>query len=340
MFALFWLVIAVATSAFKSRRVLTLENLALRQQVALLKRSVKRPRVTTTDRIFWCVLAHFVQGWRNYLYALHPDTVVRWHKAGFRKYWTWKSRRIGRPRIDPELRDLIRTMQSENRTWGAPRIHGELLKLDYHICEATVSKYMKRHWKPPSQSWRTFLANHSEVIAAIDFFTVHTATFRILYVFVVIEHGRRRVVHFNVTSSPTAQWTAQQIVEAFPFDTAPRYLVRDNDGIYGAAFRRRVRSLHIKDVPTTPRSPWQNPIAERIIGTLRRECLNHVIVSNERHLRRLLKEYVDYYHRSRTHLSLDKDPPEPRDIESRTNGNVVSFPVLGGLHHRYSRVAA
>jgi len=234
----------------------------------------------------------------------------------------------------------------ENRTWGAPRIHGELLKLGYEVSEATVSKYMKRHWKPPSQSWRTFLAgrtflaNHAEVIAAIDFFTVHTATFRILYVFVVIEHGRRCVVHFNVTSSPTAQWTGQQIVEAFPFDTAPRYLVRDNDGIYGTAFQRRVRSLHIKDVPTAPHSPWQNPIAERIIGTLRRECLNHVIVSNERHLRRLLKEYVDYHHRSRTHLSLDKDPPEPRDIESRTNGNVVSFPMLGGLHHRYSRVAA
>jgi transposase InsO family protein len=199
---------------------------------------------------------------------------------------------------------------------------------------------MKRQWKPPSQSWRTFLANHLEIIAAIDFFAVHTATFRILYVFVVIEHGRRCVVHFNVTSNSTAQWAAQQILEAFPFDIAPRYLVRDNDGIYGPAFRGCVRSLYIKGVPTAPRSPCQNTIAERIIGTLRREVLKHVIVLNERHLRRLLKEYVDYYHRSRTHLSLDKDPPEPRDIESGTTGNVVPFPVLAGLHHRYSRVAA
>ena len=306
----------------------------------MLNRSVKRPRVAVSDRVFWIAFAHCVEDWRNKLYALHPDTVVRWHKAGFRRYWTWKSRRIGRPAIAPELRTLIRDMQANNVTWGAPRIHGELLKLGYDLSESTVSKYMKRHRKPPSQSWRTFLVNHAEVIAAIDFFTVPTASFRVLYVFIVIEHSRRCIVHFNVTAHPSAQWTAQQIIEAFPFDTAPRYLLRDNDGIYGACFQRRIASMGIKDLPTAPRSPWQNPIAERVIGTLRRECLDHVIVLSEGHLRRLIKEYLGYYHQSRNHLSLNKDAPIPRAIESRSDGNIVAFPVLEGLHHRYTRMAA
>ena len=284
------------------------------------------------------MFAHCVEGWRNKLYALHPDTVVRWHKAGLRWYWTWKSRRIGRPAIEPELRKLIRDIQAQNVTWGAPHIHGELLKLGYNISEATVSKYMKRRRKPPSQSWRTFLANHAEAIAAIDFFTVPTVTFRILYVFIVLEHARRRIVHFNVVTHPTVQWTSQQIIEAFPFDTAPRHLLRDNDGIYGTVFQRRIVSMGIDDVPTAPRSPWQNPFAERVIGSIRRECLDHVIVLNEGHLRRLLKEYLSYYHRSRTHLSLAKDPPMSRPTESRDDGKIVAFPVLGGLS--YTRMAA
>ena len=340
MFGLLFSCLAAVASVFKSRRALALENLALRQQITMLRRSVKRPRASASDRFFWVVFARYVEGWRTKLYALNPDTVVRWHKTGFRRYWTWKSRRVGRPPIDRELRDLIRAMQAENVTWGAPRIHGELLKLGYDVSEATVSKYMRRHRGPPSQSWRTFLANHAEFVAAIDFFTVPTAAFQILYVFIVIEHQRRRIVHLNVTPNPTATWTAQQLLEAFPFDTAPRYLLRDNDGVYGAIVKRRIAAMGIMDMPSAPRSPWQNAVAERVIGSLRRECLDHVIVLNEAHLRRLLKEYLSYYHCSRNHLSLHKDPPNPRAIESRTDGNVVALPVLGGLHHRYVRQAA
>ena len=216
------------------------------------------------------------------LHALHPDTVVRWHRQGFRFYWRWKSRspKPGRPPVDTEIRRLIRQMQSANVGWGAPRIHGELRKLGIEVSQATVSKYMVRQRKPPSQTWRTFLDNHTDCIAGIDFFTVPSATFRILYVFVVLSHDRRHIVHFNVTAHPTVRWTAQQMVEAFPFDSAPRYLLRDRDAIYGEKVRRRIKSLGIEEVVTTPRSPWQNPFCERVIGSIRRDCLNHVIVLN------------------------------------------------------------
>ena len=244
---------------FKSHHQLALENLALRQQLAMLKPSARRPRVWAIDRLFWVLFSTYVDGWRTMLHALHPDTVVRWHREGFRRYGCWKSRRRGpgRPPIDRVIRKLIREMQSTNVGWGAPRIHGELLKLGVNISQATVSKYMVHLRKPPSQTWRTFLVNHSDCLAAIDFFTVPTATFRILYVFIVLSHNRRHIVHFNVTVHPTAQWTAQQLVEAFPFDTAPRYLLRDRDSIYGEIVQRRIKSLNIEDVITAPRSPWQ-----------------------------------------------------------------------------------
>ncbi len=224
--------------------------------------------------------------------------------------------------------------------WGAPRIHGELLKLGIELSQATVSKYMRHPNKPPAQTWRTFLSNHTECLAAIDFFTVPTAGFRVFYVFIVLSHDRRQVVHYNVTEHPTAQWAAQQLVEAFPFDSAPRYLLRDRDAIYGEAVRRRIKSLGIKEAITAPRSPWQNPFVERIIGSIRRDCLDHIIVFNERHLRRTLREYFSYYHICRTHLSLNKDPPETRTIEPPESGKVVAFPRVGGLHHRYGRIAA
>ncbi len=231
-------------------------------------------------------------------------------------------------------------MQATNIGWGAPRIHGELLKLGFEVSQATVSKYMLQLRRPPSQTWRTFLTNHSECLAAMDFFTVPTARFRVLYVFIVLSHDRRQVVHFNVTEHPTAQWTAQQLVEAFPFDSAPRYLLRDRDAIYGEQVQRRIRSLGIDQVITAPRSPWQNPYVERVIGSIRRDCLDHVIVSNERHLRRILRDYFDYYHSCRTHLSLNKDSPKPRSIEYEKQDNIVALPRVGGLHHRYTRVAA
>jgi len=231
-------------------------------------------------------------------------------------------------------------MARENSTWGAPRIHGELLKIGFEVSEATVSRYMPRRRKPPSQTWRTFLENHAGDLASVDFFVVPTATFRVLYVFVVLTHERRRVVHFNVTDGPSAQWTGQQIIDAFPFDEAPRFLLRDQDRIYGRRFVRRVHSMGIKQVLTAPRSPWQNPYVERLIGSVRRECLDHVIVLNEQHLRRILREYFDYYTNARTHLSLAKDSPATRSIESADRGEVIAFPKVGGLHHRYTRRAA
>ena len=216
-------------STLASHRKLVLENLALRQQIVVLQRFAKRPRLKTQDRVFWVLLSRIWSGWRDSLSVVKPETVIRWHRKGFRLYWTWKSRRTGqgRPAVSPEVRELIRTMSRANRLWGAPRLHGELQKLGIEISQAAVSKYMVRHRKPPSQSWRTFADNHVRNLVSVDFFTVTTVTFRVLFVFVVLAHDRRRVVHFNVTDSPSAKWTAQQIVEAFPWDTAPRYLLRD-----------------------------------------------------------------------------------------------------------------
>ena len=329
-------------SAFKTRRALSLENLALRQQVAVLRRSVKRPRLSNVDRGFWVLLFRIWKDWRRALVIVKPETVTRWHRSGFKRYWTWKSRKRGpgRPVIDPEIRTLIRTMCEANVTWGAPRVHGELTKLGIQVSQAAVSKYMIRHPKPPSPCWRSFLNNHVLDLVSVDFFTVPTATFRVLFVFVVLAHDRRRVVHFNVTEHPSAEWTAQQIVDAFPWDTAPRYLLRDRDGIFGSYFGRRVAGLGIKQVLSAPRSPWQNPFVERIIGSIRRECLDHLIILDEQHLRRILRSYFDYYHSCRTHLSLKKDAPDSRPVEPPEMGKVVAIPKIGGLHHHYTRVAA
>ena len=333
--------LATVRSSLKSRRVLAVENLALRQQLAVLKRTTKRPNLTHADRAFWVALSRLWKGSQHALLIVKPETVIGWHRQGFRFYWTWKSgNRGGRARIDAEIRALIRRMARENPTWGAPRIHGELLKLGFDVSESTVSRYMPRRRKPPSQTWRSFLRNHTRDLASIDFFVVPTATFRILYVFLVLEHERRRIVHFNVTDGPSAQWTGQQLVNAFPYDSARKCLTRDRDRIYGTALVRRVRAIGIEQVLTAPRSPWQNPYCERVIGTLRRECLDHVIVLGERHLRRILRQYLEYYHGSRTHLAIDKYAPEPRERESVDGGKVVALPIVGGLHHRYSRLAA
>jgi putative transposase len=325
----------------RTRRQLAVEVLALRHQLGVLQRSVKRPRLTDADRGLWVLLSRRWAGWSDSLIIVKPATVIKWHRAGFRRYWAWRSRpKGGRPGIDPEIRKLIKQMANAN-LWGAPRIHGELLKLGIRISEATVSKYLPRRSKPPSQTWRTFLENHVDTLVSVDFFTVPTVFFHVLFVFVVLAHDRRRILSINVTSSPSAAWTANQIVQAFPWESAPRYLLRDRDGIYGAVFRNRVRNLGIKEVVIARRSPWQNPYAERVIGTLRRELLDHVIVMNERHLRRLLRTYVtEYYHPCRTHLSLGKDAPEPRAVEPPEIGKVVELPLVGGLHHLYARRAA
>ena len=271
-----------------------------------------------------------------------PETVIGWHRKGFRRFWTRKSRRgkPGRPPVSSEFRGLIRRMSRENPLWGAPRIHGELRMLGFEVSEAAVSKYMPRHPKPPSQTWRTFLENHVGCLASTDFFVVPTATFSLLFVLVVLRHERRRIVHIGTTAHPTAAWVAQQIREAFPWETAPRYMIRDRDRVYGIAFRSRIKAMGIEEVVTAPRSPWQSPYVERVIGSIRRECLDHVIVLNERHLRAILLSYIDYYQRSRTHLALGKDTPERRSVQPAGAGKIVAFPQVGGLHHRYQRLAA
>jgi putative transposase len=331
------------SSMFRSRAVLELENLALRHQIGVLQRSAKkRPKLTPADRLLWVWLSRTWRDWRSALAIVRPETVVAWHRAGFRRFWTWKVRRgqPGRPAISHQIRALIRQMCRENPGWGAPRIHGELLKLGIDIGESSVSKYMVRGRRPPSQTWRTFLDNHFTQLVSIDFFTVPTLRFQVLYVFLVLAHDRRRVLHFNVTAHPTAEWTGQQLREAFPFDQLPRYLLRDRDAIFGKDFRDQVRDMGIREVLSTPRSPWQRAYVERVIGSIRRECLDHVIVFHESSLRRILGSYLDYYHRSRTHLSLGKDSPEPRGIQPPEMGSVVALPQVGGLHHRYERRAA
>jgi transposase InsO family protein len=335
------LIWAVVRAASVNRADLVAENLALRQQLIVFQRRARRPRLKTKDRAFWLWLARSWDGWRESLIVVKPATVVRWHRQGFKYYWAWKSRHKGeRPAVAPEIRDLIRRMSRANPLWGAPRIHGELLKLGIDLSETTVAKYMIRHPKPPSPTWRAFLDNHLKDLVSVDFFTVPTVTFRILFVFLVLSHDRRRIVHFNVIEHPSAEWTGQQLIEAFPWNTAPRYLIRDRDGIYGHDFTRRVNTLGIKQVLIAPRSPWQNPYVERVIGSIRRECLDHVVVFNENHLRRVLGSYLRYYHAFRTHLSLGKDAPEPREVQLPELGRVVEFPEVGGLHHRYSRRAA
>jgi transposase InsO family protein len=332
---------AVFRAIFTTKADLMVENLALRQQLNVLRRKAGRPRLRKQDRIFWLWLARSWGTWRDSLIVVKPETVVRWHRQGFKYYWTWKSRQKGgRPGVPLEVRDLIRRISRANLLWGAPRIHGELLKLGIDISQPTVAKYMVRHRKPPSPTWRAFLNNHVKDLVAIDFFTVPTIRFRILFVFLVLSHDRRRILHLNVTAHPTAAWTGRQILEAFPWDTAPSYLIRDRDGIYGHDFMRSVRLLGIKQVVTARRSPWQNGYVERVIGSIRRECTDHIIVFSENHLRRLMQSYIRYYHRSRTHLSLGKDTPEPRPVEPPATGHVVEFPEVGGLHHRYARRAA
>ena len=332
--------LALLKAILAGRAALVSENLALRHQLGVLQRSVQRPKLRKCDRIFWTWLLRLWSGWRSALLIAKPETVVRWHRQGFKLYWRWKSRKKpGRPTVDRKIRDLIRRMSRENPTWGAPRILSELLLLDHDVAESTVDKYIIRQPKPPSQNWRTFLENHGGQIVAIDFFTVPTVTFRVLYVFLILRHDRRRIVHFNATTNPTAQWTAQQIVEAFPYDQTPRFLLRDRDGIYGEYFRHRVKHMGIDEVLIAPRSPWQNAYVERLIGSIRRECLDHVIVFNEEHLHRILAEYFDYYHQARAHLSLDRNSPIPRPVDPPENGKVVARAYLGGLHHCYRRAA-
>jgi len=335
--------LAIFRDSFRTRVALQAEILALRHQLLIFQRKnqKQRLRLSVADRLLWVWLSRVWTDWRSALRIVKPETVIAWHRKGFRLYWSWKSRaRQGRPRVSMEVRGLIRRMSTANPGWGAPRIHGELGKLGIKVSETTVAKYMVRQRRPPSQTWRTFLSNHVKDLVSADFFVVPTATFRLLFVFVILFHDRRRPVHFAVTSHPTAEWTAQQLLQAFPWDTAPRFLLRDRDGNYGKTFRDAAQWLGIEEVLCAPRSPWQNAYAERLIGSIRRECLDHVIVLHEPGLRRVLRSYFDYYAHSRTHLSLDKDTPIPRPVQPPELGRVVELPKVGGLLHRYDRRAA
>jgi transposase InsO family protein len=323
---------------FKSRRRLEAENLFLRHQLSIaLRCAPPRIRLSGGDR---ALLVWMTRLWPSLLDAaklVEPETILRWHRSGFKAFWRWKSRkRAGRPRIDRGLRDLIQRMSKENLLWGASRIHGELLMLGFEVAQSTVSKYMVRGRWPPSQSWKTFLRNNAEAIAAIDLFVVTTLTFERLFAFLVLSHGRRQVLWFEVTRHPTAEWLARQITEAFPWASAPAYLVRDNDGAYGHAFTSRVRAMGIRDRPISPGSPWQNGYAERLIGTVRRECIDRMLIFGEAHLRRVLASYVTYYNQVRTHLALGKDAPLGRAVQR--SGVIVAIPILSGLHNQYVRI--
>jgi putative transposase len=323
-----------------SRSDLLIENLALCQQLAILTAKRPRPRMRTADRLFWVALRRFGPQWKEVVVVVRPDTVVRWHRQGFRKYWTWKSRRrVGRPGTTAEIRAFVRRMAAENPTWGAPRIHGELLMLGFDVSERTVSRMMPRRPPDPEarQRWRNFLRNHREVLTAMDFFTVPTATFRVLYVFFVIHHARRTVLHVRVTEHPNAAWIVQQLRDAFSHDAVPRYLIFDNDKKYGAEVLAVIEHMGIRRKQITPCNPWQNGAAERWVETVRRELLDHVIVLNERHLHRLLPELVAYYHDDRTHLGSSKGTPSMRIATPKPNrvAEIVGHSRLGGVHHRY-----
>jgi transposase InsO family protein len=340
MFGVILAVLQSLGAAFQSRRQLLLENLALRHQLLVLNRNAGKPRFSNPDRLLWVFLRAVWSRWGKALVIIQPPTVIGWHRAGFRLYWRWKSRGGGRPPIDPELIRLIRRMWEANPTWGSPRIRDELAKLGLQVSDSTIRKYRPIRLRSSSQTWNTFLHNHTKQIVAIDFFMVPTATFRVLLVFVVLAHERRKVVHFAITEVPSAFWTGQQLVNAFPFETAPRFLLRDRDGIYGAEFVRRAASLGMEAKVIAPRSPWQNPCAERLIGSLRRECLDHMIILNERHLHGVIREYLDYYHHHRTHRALECDCPVSRPIEAADQGKIIELSLVGGLHHRYTRQAA
>src|SRR5262245_44098008 len=316
-----------------------LENVALRHQLSVLQRSVRRPRFRRRDRIFWLWLARLWAGWRASLVIVQPATVLAWHRQGFRLYWRWKSRRrsVGRPPLHLELRALIRRMARENPTWGRRRIQAELRFLGYEVAELTFARYMRRPSPRPSATRRAFLEAHLGEIVAIDFFVVPTLTFQLLFGFLILRHHRRELLHV-MTDHPTAAWAAQQLAETLAEAPTPKYLLRDRDAIYGNVFVRRVKGLGTTEILIVPQAPWQNPFAERVIGSIRRECLDHVIVFSERHLRRLLRNYLAYYNATRPHQSLHGDSPYPREVPPPA-GRIVATPQIGGLHHRYHRVA-
>jgi putative transposase len=316
----------------------------LRQQLAVLKRARRRPPLGPIDRAFWVIVSRLWSRWADALAIVKPATVIGWHRRGFARFWAWKSKRVGRPPVSPEVVALIVRMARENPLWSRRRTANELAKLGLDVGKDAVARTMPRPAgrapRPPSPTWGTFLRTHAVGTIAVDFFTVPTVTFGVLYVFFVLSLERRRVLHVNVTAHPTAEWAAHQIVEAVGPDSRLVRLIRDRDKIFGAAFDRRVGSLGLTQLRIAPRSPWQNGFAERWVGTARREIVDHVIVLGEHHLRRILRQYVAYYNADRPHMSLGGDAPMRRGHEPPSMGRVVALPRVGGLHHRYARITA
>jgi transposase InsO family protein len=334
------LLLAILREALRPRADLVAENLLLRHQLAVLTRPTrKRPRLHARDKLFWVLARRCCTAWRRHLVLVQPETVVRWHQRGWRLLWWWRSRcPVGRPRLSTEVRELIASMARDNPLWGAERIRGELLKLGITVSNRSVRRYRSRGTtRPPSQSWRTFLANHRPRVWAADLLTVQTATFRTLYVLIFVAHDRRQLVHLNVTASPTAAWVWRQLIQATPWGRTPRFLIRDRDAVYGAAFVPRARRLGVETLLTPVRAPRANGVVERLVGTLRRECIDHLIVVNEQHLRAILAEFARYYNTARPHRALGLETPHPRS--PARPGPIRVSPVLGGLHHVYERVA-
>ncbi|MDP2886980.1 MAG: integrase core domain-containing protein [Ignavibacteria bacterium] len=325
---------------FKSRTQLQLEIVYLRKQLEILARKSRKPRIRPSDRFFFGILTSILSSWKSTLLIIKPETVIRWHRQGFRLFWRWKSQsEAGRPKIPRDQIALIKQMANDNPLWGAPRIHGEMLKLGFEISEATVQRYMtKKVPRTTRQRWKTFLKNHSAQIVSVDFLVVPTITFKLLYVLVFLSHDRRRIIHFNVTAHPTAQWSAQQLRNAFSDVEPPRFLIRDRDTKFGEVFTETVSALGMEPILTAYRSPWQNGFAERLIGSIRRECLDHLIIVNKGHLRGILQRYIRYYNTQRTHLGIGKDSPEPREVQG--SGKIDKVAVANGLHHFYFRKAA
>ena len=326
--------------SFKTNAQLKLEVLFLTKQFEILQRTNSKIKIKTTDRLFFSLIKNLFSNWKERMFIVKPETVIKWHRTAFRFYWRWRSKpKGGRPRISKEVINLIKQMATENPKWGAPRIHGELLKLGFDISESTVQRYMPKKGKRDNvQNWMTFLKNHSKDIISIDFLTVPTIQFKLLHVIVVVEHYRRKLIYFNVTKNPTAEWSIQQIRNLlFDYDT-PKYLIRDRDKKYGTLLGSKKNRFGIDEIVTAYRSPWQNGYVERVIESIRRECLDHIIVINENHLRNVLNDYISYYNKYRTHLGINKDSPEGRPVQ--TEGKIDKTPIVNGLHHYYFRQAA
>src|ERR1035437_2038189 len=327
--------------SFKNKIQLLLEIAMLAKQLEIYKRTDPKLKISRIDRMFFSLVMDWLSNWKERLFIVKPETVIKWHRTAFRYYWRWKSQhKGGRPKVSREVIVLIKQMANENPQWGSPRIHGELQKLGFNICESTVQRYMpKKGKRTTGQNWKTFLKNHSKDIISIDFLTVPTINFKMMYVLVMIEHHRRKLIHFNVTENPNAEWSLQQIRNLlFDFAILPKYLIRDRYMKYGTLLGGKKNRFGIDEIVTAYRSPWQNGYCERVIGSIKRECLDHVIILNENHLRIILAYYFSYYNKYRTHLGLNKDSPEGRPVQSE--GEIYKVPAVNGLHNIYFRQAA